>query len=283
MRYFLWIGWAFSVCALEKLEFKRPDGSLLVAYLETPTEKSYPLLFLVQGAQAETVRNLQKNLSVQNPWGLIALEKRDLGDPEKYPQHHCLKERFEDHALVLTELKKGRLPAWNGKWAALGQGDGGKIAAALAAENPDISALILVAAGGAWEPEREVVESFRKELVEQSFTPYYIHSFLDLVKRQLKSAQDTPVWDQETFGFTHLYWASWLSSNLPGYLAKCHCPIYYAYGEGDDRVPLASAQALLEQMKDRPQFTALSQPKGREIIKDPKTYDAALKWLQGKL
>lgn len=270
----------------EELKLRRPDGSTLVAYLARPREdKSFPILLILQGSQRESVLRWQENLKGQIDWGLLAIEKRGIGesiDEEEFSKHQSLEERFQDHQLVLHALKKGAISSWNGKWALMGQGEGGKIAASLAARHKDVAALILIAAGGGWDPQEELLRSLRQEMIREEFTPYYIHSALILAKEQLEKAKKEPVWDQECLGFSHLYWASLLQARLPEDLRSIDCPIYYAHGDQDDRIPTASVDALLQQLKSKSQFTCRREAEmGREIVRSPETYQAAFAWLKG--
>ncbi len=284
---FLFLLLSLSLCAAERLELKRPDGSTLIAYLALPpATKECPLLVVVQGAQSESVRLLVDKLKENATWGILAIEKRGVSetiDAEEFARHHCLEERFQDHQLLLRKLKEGFIPSWNKKWALLGQGEGGKIGAALAARAPDLSALILLAPGGGWDPSKELLQSFRKELISESFTPHYIHSFLGQAKQLLESAQEDPAWDKECFGFTHLYWASLLKADLAQDLMTAQCPIYYVHGDLDDRIPLSSVEALVQKLKTKPQFTCQrKEGMGREVIRDPQIYQEAFDWLKGK-
>lgn len=287
MRFWVFVCSALSLFASERLEFKRSDGSLLVAHFDAPeTAKTHPLLLVVQGAQRESALRFQNSLkeSAQPGWGLLSIEKRGIEDDEEYRRHQSLEERFQDHALVLRKLKEGAIPSWNGKWAVVGQGEGGKVAAALAARYKDLSALIVVSAGGIWDVATELLQSFRQEMVLENFTPHYIQSFLVLAKGQLEAAQEDPTWEKECFGFSHLYWASLLKARLAEDLGGTQCPIYYIHGDQDDRIPTASVDALIKQLKDKPGFSyRRSADMGREISRSQETYKDALGWLKGKL
>ncbi len=286
MRILFLLCLQISLCAAERLEVKRPDGSPLTVYFTMPSKEA-PLLIVLQGAQSESVAPLIEKLKGNGTWGILALEKRGVSetiDPEEFARHHCLEERFQDHQLLLRKLKEGLIPSWNKKWALLGQGEGGKIAAALAARSPDLSALILLAPGGGWDPAKELFQSFRQDLIRESFTPHYIHSFLGQAKQLLEDAQENPVWDKECFGFTHLYWASLLKAELTSDLMTTPCPIYYVHGDLDDRIPLGSVEVLVQKLKTNPKFTCQrKEGMGREVIRDPQIYQEAFDWLKGKL
>lgn len=275
---------AANLLSTERFELERGDGSHLVGYVDAPKSKSFALVLFIQGAQEESVQRLHESLksSFQEiGLGLATLEKRGISRPEEidrkeYYRSHSLKERRDDCLLFLNRKK---VEGWNGKIILIGQGEGGRIGAELAAARDPVIGLVLIAAGGGWPPAEELLASFRTEMAQSGFSPKYIQSFLVQAREQLANALKKPEHDREAFGFSYKYWESVMKTDLTASLSQTHCPIYYLHGDKDDRIPLESVHALQEKLKEHPQFTVKHYDAGREITQDPNTYKDIISWI----
>ncbi|HSX26149.1 MAG TPA: alpha/beta hydrolase [Chlamydiales bacterium] len=253
---------------------ERFESGPLVGYSDLPKHQVFSIAILLQGAQRESARGLHEALKgeiLPLHMGVVTLEKGKETEPLQ---------RIEDHLLLFSQLKK-LFPGWNGKLALIGQGEGGRVAAALAAKQNDLLALILISAGGGWNPRDELLISFKNEMAASGFSPQYIHSFLVQARAQFENATLKPSSKHDCFGFSYKYWDALMKSDLIGDLSKLNCPIYYMHGDLDDRIPIESVNFLVKAMKEKPNLTVHRYPKaGREIIQDPDTYHKALAWLQ---
>ncbi|PIS02908.1 MAG: hypothetical protein COT85_02435 [Chlamydiae bacterium CG10_big_fil_rev_8_21_14_0_10_42_34] len=279
----------FSLIATEKLELQREDSSELICYCDLPSKAPFPITLILPGSQKETslrTHNSLKNDLLKINSCVLTLEKRGVSegkvDDKEFVEHLSLTDRFEDHLLVLTQLENGLIPGWNGKISLLGQGDGGRIGAKIAATNTNISALILIAAGGGWTPLQEALYSFRSEMVDQGYSPQYIHGFLVKARQEFAQAQELPKAKHIAFGYSYKYWDSLINTHLIEDLAKLKCPIYSVNGIKDDRVPIESVDEMAKYLKDKVTFIR-KEKMGREIIQDHEIYEEAISWLEKSL
>lgn len=223
---------------------------------------------------------------MENGWGTAALEKKGIGegrvDEKEYARGNSPLKRLADYEQFLAAIK---IPGWNGKIILIGQGEGGKIAAALAAKHPEqILAIALVAAGGGWPASEELLASFRAEMAGNGFSPQYIHSFLVQSREQFEGASMKPSPDYNLFGFSYQYWDGLKQFDLLADLSKTQCPIYYVHGDKDDRIPGESVAFLSENLKEKKNFQMQRMANaGREIIQDKTTYSEAASWIKSRL
>lgn len=268
----------------ESFEIDREDGTHLIGYYDKPEDTSFPIALIIPGSQKETSRHLydslKGNLTSIHQCSLT-IEKKGI-TPEKIDEKEFIyslshQQRLDDHLLLLQHLQKGLIQGWDGRIAIVGQGDGGRIGAAFATQSPNISALILIASGGAWPPLQESLYSFRSEMADDGYSPQYIHSFLTQAKREFAQALKNPKPEHKAFGYTYKYWESLLKTNLYGDLSKLSCPIYSVHGERDDRIPIESVEALAKELKIT---FKRKENAGREISQDLSIYEEAFLWLQ---
>lgn len=276
-----------SVFATESFEFKRADGSGIVGFWDSPEQTPFSIVLVVPGSQKESSRRIHDSLK-DDVLGIgqciLTLEKQgirdDQVDEKEFNRSLSLDQRLNDHIELLSELKKGLIAGWDGKISLIGQGDGGRIGAALAAKSDDVSALVLVASGGGWPPMEEALYSFRSELVGQGYSPQYIHGFLVQAKQEFAQALITRKVEHKAFGYTHKYWESLLKTNLYNDLSSVSCPIYSVNGALDDRVPIESVDAMAQKLEGKITLNRKDQA-GREILQDHAIYEEAISWLQG--
>ncbi|MBX7065834.1 MAG: hypothetical protein K1X28_01255 [Parachlamydiales bacterium] len=273
-----------SLFSTDQLSVDREDGSNLIVYFDKADKESFPILFLIPGSQKESSLRLHESLRheiISQGICPISLEKRGVApdsiDEKEFLQHLTIHDRVADHLLIQKKLKE-LVPGWNGKVVILGQGDGGRIGAQLAAQISSVEAIALIASGGGWNPMDETLFSFRSEMADDGFSPQYIHGFLVQARREFAAAKETPKADKKAFGYTYKYWESLLKTNLAHDLSLLKCPIYSFNGENDDRVPIESVEQLAQTLEDR-MMLIRKEKAGREIIQDPKIYKEAISWL----
>lgn len=212
---------------------------------------------------------------------VLTIEKQSWDRPsEAFLEGICLTNRLKDHLLVLKQIEEGLIPGWNGKIAIVGQGDGGRIGSRLA-KLFKAKALILVASGGAWPPLQEALYSFRHELVEEGFSPDYIHGFVVGAKREFAQALETPTIKRKAFGHTYQYWNSLAQFSLVDDLSHVDCPIYFVAAEKDSLTPIESVETLMKHLDQK--VTYQKELGGREIIQNPNIYSKSFSWLGKKL
>jgi hypothetical protein len=270
---------AAALNSTERLEFERGDQSQCEAYYDLPEGNSFPLVLMIPGSQQESslvTHNALKNDILAKGKAFLSLEKRGVGDEKEFIAHLSLDERVQDHLLLIKKLQAGAISQWNGKLVILGQGDGGRIGASLAAQIDNVAQLILIGSGGAWPPLQEALHSFRSEMADGGYSPQYIQGFMVQARQQFREALKSPTPERKAFGYSYKYWGSLLKMDLLESLSKLKCPIYTMNGELDERVPIESVEALAKCMD----ITVKRKAKmGREILKDPNTYKEALSWL----
>ncbi len=279
----------FPLFATESFEIEREGKAKLVFYLDKPETTPFSMVLIIPGSQKETtLRTHDAIKSDLNEIGkcVFSLEKQGIQGEEvdelEFNQHLTLDERIEDHLEVIEAVKEGFIKGWNGKISIIGQGDGGRIGAKLAAKLKNVEALILIASGGGWPPLEETLFSFRSEMADGGYSPQYIHGFLVQAKQEFAQALKAPKPDYKAFGYTYKYWESLLKTNLLNDLSVLNCPIYSVNGENDDRVPIQSVNAMAAHLKER--LTLRRKEKaGRELIKDQEIYKEAISWLFNEL
>lgn len=280
---------SLSLFATERFEIGRKDGSKLIAYCDRPEAASFSIALILPGSQKETVLRFHDSLKddlLAIHQCALTLEKRgvigDQIDVAEFDLALSFQERLEDHVQFFKHLKEGLVKGWNGKISIIGQGDGGRIGAALASKLNSISALVLIASGGGWPPLEETLYSFRTEMADQGFSPQYIHSFLVQAKQEFAQILKAPKPEYKAFGYTYKYWESFLKTPLIDHLALLDCPIYSINGTKDDRIPIESVEVMVKCLKDRITLNR-KEGAGREIIQDRGTYREAISWLESVL
>ena len=275
---------ALSLFATDRFEVDRGDGSKIVGFIDKPESESFAITLIIPGSQKETA--LRTHDSLKSDLGAIGecaltLEKQGIAgdqiDDKEFTRFLSLDERLNDHLLILKNLKT-LIPNWNGKISILGQGDGGRIGAKLAAKTENVAALILIASGGGWPPLEEALYSFRSEMADKGFSPQYIQGFIVGAKQEFAQALETPKAEQKAFGYSYKYWESLLKTNLLSDLVQLECPIYSVNGVNDDRVPIESVDAMAKYLKDKITLKR-KEKQGREIIQDRKVYAEAISCL----
>lgn len=268
----------------ESLTFEREDGSKAIVYVDLQHKGEYPVLFLITGSQKESALQFHetlKNEILERGYCPITLEKRGITSSEvnekEFNQFLNLRDRLSDHLLFSSKMKS-LLPKWNGKVAILGQGDGGRVGAQFATHLESLKSIALIASGGAWAPRDEALHSFRSEMVDDGFSPQYIHGFLVQAKQELDQALETPKADRKAFGYSYKYWEALLQSSLSQDLSALKCPIFSINGELDDRVPMKSVEMLAKLLEDR-LVLVRKEKRGREIAQDLSIYQEAISWI----
>jgi hypothetical protein len=277
-----------TLFSLEKFEIQREDGSQAVCYYELPKVSPFSITLIIPSSQKESVvktfDSIKGDLLAINQCPVV-LEKQGIDqdllvDEKAYTESLSLKQRSDDHLLLLSKLKE-KLSKWNGKISLLGQGDGGRIGAHLATKIKDLSALILIASGGLWPAQQELLQSFRRGMANDGYSPQYIQGFLVKARQEFVAAQKSPKVEHKAFGFTYKYWDSLFSMSLIEDLAALSCPIYSINGAKDDRVPVESVEAMAKHLEGKVTFIR-KEEMGRELIQDHSVYKEAIFWLDAQ-
>lgn len=276
-----------SLLATERFEIERTDGSKLIGYWDAPEQTPFSITLIVPGSQKESSLKVHDSLKddvIRIGQCALTLEKQGINedqvDEKEFNRSLSLENRLEDHLQLLSELKKGLIPDWDGKISLIGQGDGGRIGAAFAAKSEQITAVVLIASGGGWPPMEEALYSFRSDLIDQGYSPQYIHGFLTQAKQEFNQALKAPKPEHKAFGYSHKYWGSLLKTNLFNDLSSLTCPIYSINGAQDDRVPIESVDAMVKQLEGKITLNR-KEDAGREILQNHEIYEEAISWLQG--
>lgn len=281
---------AMSLGATEKSELARPDGSRLIIYFDAPEKESYPVALVLQGSQCGSVLGTHeewKDPLLKMGYAVASVEKRGVSGVgevalKEFDETNSIDQRVSDHLLLIAHLRKGR-GEWNRRLTIIGASEGGEVGGIVAARTPETQALLLFCAGGGWTKMEELMWSFRKQLVDDHYSPLYVQSFLVESKEQLFKALENPSHKHRAYGFTYKYWASTLRHRLLEELSKLHCPIYIVQGALDDRIPSASADFLVKTLKGQGKSSIQYRKvegMGHDPRQDPSVYREALSWLE---
>ncbi len=278
-----------SIFGTDSFEIDRGDGIKIRGYLDKPEKSPFSITLIIPGSQKETslrTHDALKTELTEIGQCALTLEKQgiqgDQIDEKQFQKFLTIDDRVEDHLQLLQKLTTGLISGWDGKLSIIGQGDGGRIGAKLATKADHISALVLVASAGGWPPLEEALYSFRSEMVDDGYSPQYIQGFLVQAKQVFAQALKTPKTEEKAFGYTYKYWNSLLKNTFLNDLTLLKCPIYSVNGDRDDRVPMESVEAMAKHCKKNLKLVKKEEA-GREIIRDPKTYQEAIAWLEGVL
>lgn len=236
----------------ERQTVEAEDGFPLLTYRLSEKRSLRPkappprgLLFYVQGSSCSSVTYVAEVLAGATAAGLpvILTEKRGVGedgeaDTDLCHEHSAKSRRVEDQAAVLAHYLEGApadLPV-----ILLGTSEGGDVAAAVAAREPRVRLLVLLATGGGWSQEEE----FRHFLRED---PPYLglenEAELDAVLEEIRAAPDSlELWA----GLPLRRWSSYLWDPPLDDLLGLDIPIFLGHGREDESVPVASARAVEE-------------------------------------
>lgn len=245
-------GWDLS--ALELIHTPRYDTSLIKIYLSTPQEQNFPIIFLIQGSDLDSVISNHETLAQRFlPYGiaLLSIEKRGISSSsinnQEFIEHDFFEERMNDLFCVCKALEEGLIPKWNGKLIFLGGSEGGKIVPKLSLQfSNHVLGTILVGAGGGIPFAEEMKFQIQTELENQNpilkicskirnvIFPKEIDSQMIKILSQPTSLE---IWCNKTFR----WWASYLKYDPLPELIQIDTPIYMIHGALDQKVPVTSS------------------------------------------
>ena len=223
------------------------DGFLLNTYQLEQTGKEAPppraILFYVQGSSDKSVTNQIEAMAgaVTMDIEVVLTERRGVQtsgaiDPLVFHRNDTRARRIADLRAVIgayLPLVTPNLPV-----ILMGESEGGEIAGAVAAADPRVKYLVLLASGGGWDQAREL-EYFvanRKDYLGIADTKQLHEEF-----NKIKADPDgTTMW----LGHTYQRWNSYLWVKPSQELTKLDIPIFMAQGDADESVPVQSARAL---------------------------------------
>lgn len=240
----------------EKFQFTRPDGSTLVGYYSPPYDatKPFPVGLIIHGSQCESISVWHedfRSLVIDFGAALITIEKQGIYSPTEidlyeYDMTNCLDHRLEDHLLLIQKLREGLIPGWNGRIIMIGGSEGGRIAAALSAQTPEIKATVLFTSGGGLNSVEELQIAFTKYLKSRGESDEEIAETLMFLDHQISEMLTDPTPGKIFLSYTYKWWASHLSRNVINDLINIDHPIFYAHGTHDTVVPIESAEKVVE-------------------------------------
>lgn len=240
----------------EKFQFTRPDGSTLVGYYSPPydTTKPFPVGLIIHGSQCESISVWHedfRSLVIDFGAALITIEKQGIYSPTEidlyeYDMTNCLDHRLEDHLLLIEKLREGLIPGWNGRIIMIGGSEGGRIAAAISAQTPEIKATVLFTSGGGLNSVEELQIAFTKYLKSRGESDEEIAETLMFLDHQIIEMLTDPTPGKIFLSYTYKWWASHLSRHVINDLINIDHPIFYAHGTHDTVVPIESAEKVVE-------------------------------------
>ena len=241
---------------IEKFELNRPDGSVLTGYYSPPYNKTkpFPIAIIIHGSQCESISVWHedfKSLVVDFGAALITIEKQGIYSPTnvdlyEYDLTNDFEHRLVDHLFLIDKLREGLIPGWNGRMIMIGGSEGGRIAAALSAQTPEVKGTILFTSGGGYNSIEELRIAFIKYLKSHGELDDEIEETLLFLDNQICDMISDPTPGKHFMSYTYKWWAAHLTRDVIGDLIKIDHPIYYAHGTADTVVPIESADKVIE-------------------------------------
>ena len=235
--------------ATEYRTVKAADGFPLQAYTNfqwsggREFEEPRGVLFYVQGSEDVTVLNATEKFAGACAMGMdvVMIERRGVqqdGTVDAATARHFATKphRVSDHRAAIDDYLARVNPS--GPVILVGASEGGDVAAAVAAEEPRITHVILMGSGGGWTQ----AEEFRWFITEKG-SYLGMNSTADL-DAQLARVRADPDGDTEWLGHPHRRWATFMFDRPADDLLKVNAPILVLQGDADANVPVGSARAL---------------------------------------
>lgn len=258
----------------------RPDGSELHYRLDRPNARPYPLVLLLQGSECASVQrppydDYARSLTGQGI-AVLRIEKRGLTPsvtvcPEEYLRENTVPNRVLDCLQVLAHLRRSE-PDWDRRLAVVGGSEGGLVAALVAPLAEETRAVVLIASGGAWPFERELLAELEKQGAP-----------LDQVRTELEAMKQNPTWqlewgsDGQLARNTYRWWASALPLSPGPSLISLNpdIPVLLVQGEDDPQCSPASVAELRAAMGPNLQVRRIAglghdfrNPLGRQALEE---------------
>jgi alpha-beta hydrolase superfamily lysophospholipase len=226
-------------------ETPRADSSTLVWLSKEPAgQATYPVVLFLDGSGcASVVRVLPYAQGVIDiGFAVAAPEKRGVAvdDDGKSCSREFLdtndcSQRLADAELLVSQLPS-RFPRWNGKLIVIGGSEGAGIAPEVAARHRSETAALVLMGGGGWDQATELL-ALAKQNGEDA----------GALEAQFAAMERDPTPTRSWLGEANTYkrWASCLRGRPLDFLLQVDAPIYMVNGGRDDRVPVASAEAVV--------------------------------------
>ena len=264
MKFLLCSFLIFSLNAFaQPLNILRTDGSSIRLFVETPNQKSFPLVILVHGSTCNSVYPLFQSLTPSLLAAGIAVatvEKYGIDElqnvcPNSYIENNTIQGRVLDHLQVVAHFRKN-LKGWNHKIGWAGGSEGGQVASLVAPLVPETSAIVMLASGGGMTMAEELSLLTERSLKKSGASSVQIQNELDSLSKKYDEIKKNPTSDKEwlsdggTARNTYKWWNSilWIKS-LP-LLENLDIPLYVAHGTEDSSCPYESSNVIAERFKN---------------------------------
>ena len=246
---FLWICLSLAAAAdlpdTSVIRLPRGDDTELVFYLNRPTREKFPVVFLLQGSEADSMYDRYMPLVqrvLDGGAAAIRIEKRGFAPEQRlktpeYVQRNTVSSRVLDVQQVMMWVRK-QLLGFDGRVGMAGGSEGVPVAAWAASLVPETKALVLLGGGGSytfrqcleaeWAATGQPVEKLRSEL--------------NLVTVQAPA-------DHPFLGHSVAWWRDILPLREDIFLRQVGCPMLIVHGELDPQTPAASRARLIEEFR----------------------------------
>lgn len=237
----------------------RTDGSSIRIYLETPNQKSFPLIILVHGSTCNSVYPLFQSLTpslIAAGIAVATVEKYEINDlqtacPNSYIENNTIQGRILDHLQVVAHFRKN-LQGWNHKLGWAGGSEGGQVASLVAPLVPETSAIVMLASGGGMTMAEELLLLTERNLKKSGANSVQIQNELDSLLKKYDEIKKNPTSSQEwlsdgsTARNTYKWWNSILGIKSLPLLENLDVPIYIGHGTEDSSCPYESSKIIAE-------------------------------------
>ncbi|MGH1422958.1 MAG: prolyl oligopeptidase family serine peptidase [Hyphomonas sp.] len=227
---------------VKKIPLRSGDDLAIYHFDTSPNpERS---IFFVSGSGCVSLRYFLKDYFAGLPSGyrVYAAQKKGVAAfetgascSEKFIENYSFKALLETNkqGLIWSTVDFGKAPT-----AIIGVSEGGTLAAALAAENPEIENLVIIGAGGmTFRTELEILAE-RRGNIEQ-------------LQRGFAAIEKDPSSTTKTFwGHPHAYWSSMLDINPMEYFAVTTQKVFIFAGALDESVPSESPVLLANTLRE---------------------------------
>lgn len=246
---------------IEKIELLRSDGSVLKGYMTCPVNlDSYPIAMIIHGSQCESISAWHEDftaLATQLGVALVTLEKQGIYSQNEinvreYDLTNCIEHRLEDALWFIEKVREGAvIPKWNRQMIMFGGSEGGRVAAAVSAQTPEVMATALYTCGGGLSSIEELTIAFAKYMKSHGESDEEIEETLQVLDGLIQEMLTNPTHEKKFMEYTYKWWASHLSRHTINDLVQIDHPIYYVHGSADAVVPIESADFVAERFKEQ--------------------------------